>query len=129
MLVGGLLGGGLGVLGLSYLEAAVRHGWFDVPPIDPGGRTTLLLLAVVAAPLVEEVLFRGLLLGGLVRTVRPALAIVWSAALFTAMHPVVSWPPVFVLGVMTAWLRLRANFLPAAVLMHAIYNLVVVSCQ
>jgi membrane protease YdiL (CAAX protease family) len=36
---------------------------------------------------------------------------------------------VFVLGVMTAWLRLRANFLPAAVLMHAIYNLVVVSCQ
>ena len=88
----------------------------------------MLLLAVVAAPLVEEVLFRGLVFGGLVRSVRVPLAVVWSAALFACVHPVASWPPVFLMGVVAAVVFQRTRFLPAAMLVHASYNFVVLCC-
>jgi len=94
-----------------------------------GDRPVLLLLGVVAAPVVEELLFRGLLLGGLLRSVPTFVAVLWSALLFTFVHPMVSWPAVFLLGTACAVVRQRSNFLPACMLMHAAYNAVVVGWQ
>ncbi|MCB9886628.1 MAG: CPBP family intramembrane metalloprotease [Planctomycetes bacterium] len=125
----GLLAGvGLGMLGLAYLQMVREHGWFELPPAPGKDHVELLLLAVVAAPLVEEVLFRGLVFGGLVRSVRVPLAVVWSAALFACVHPVASWPPVFLMGVVAAVVFQRTRFLPAAMLVHASYNFVVLCC-
>ena len=86
-----------------------EFGWFGV-------------LAVVAAPLFEEYLFRGLVYRGLRRTMRPALAILASAALFAIVHPPLSFVPVFALGVLAAMAFERSKLLLAPILAHAIYN-------
>ncbi len=82
----------------------------------------LFLLAVVAAPLCEEFIFRGLVFGGLRRSMGMAPAIVMSAALFAIVHPPVSMAPVFVLGLVTAYAYERSRSLLAPVLVHAVYN-------
>lgn len=121
----GVLGGvGAGLLGLCYVDLVHRYDWFDLPrspPRDVG----FLVLAVVAAPIVEELLFRGLVFGGLLRSVRAPLAILWSAGLFAVVHPLPSWAPVFLVGVLAAALRWRTSFLPAAMALHAAYNWVI----
>lgn len=130
---GALLGGAaLGLLtaglGLAYLFLVRTTGWFELPDQVPAAdeRTALILLAVVAAPVVEEVLFRGLVFGGLRRALPLPVALLWSSGLFMAVHPVHSWLPVFCVGVAAAWVYHRTRFLPAAMLLHAVYNLVVV---
>ena len=100
-----------------------------VPPVPSDGLVFLFVLAVFAAPVIEELLFRGLLLGALLRSVPAAVAGVWSALLFTFVHPMVSWPPVFLLGVLCAALRLRGWSVVACMVLHAVYNAVVVGLR
>jgi membrane protease YdiL (CAAX protease family) len=123
LLAGACAGAALAAAGVVYGQ--LRH--VPGPEETLGhGSTELLLLAVVGAPLVEEILFRGLLFQGLARSVSPWLAALWSAALFTMLHPVAGWPPVFLLGLATAAIFRRTRFLPAAMAVHAVYNLGVV---
>lgn len=123
-LLGAALGLGLGFAGRGYVQWLRESELLALPPV-PTVDLGLTLLAVVAAPLIEETLFRGLLLRGLERSVRPTIAVLWSAALFAVVHPLPAWIPVFVLGVVAALLRQRVGFLPAAMAAHAAYNFVV----
>lgn len=87
----------------------------------------LLGLAVVAAPLCEEFIFRGLIFGGLRRTLAPLPSALVSAAIFAVVHPPLSMLPVFVLGLCTAWAYQRSQTLLAPMLVHALYNAAVVT--
>ncbi len=123
------VGVGLGLLGLGYVHLVKQMQWFELPATPASDYAQMLLLACVAAPFIEEVLFRGLVLTGLLRSVSVPVAVVWSALLFALMHPSHSWPPVFLLGIATALLYRRSGFLPASMLLHATYNYVVVAYQ
>lgn len=83
------------------------------------------LMAVAFAPFAEEYLFRGLLFKALDREWGGWRAVVGSAAFFAVYHPVLSWPPVFLLGVANAILFKKAGRLAPAVALHMIYNAVV----
>jgi membrane protease YdiL (CAAX protease family) len=85
----------------------------------------LALLAVVAAPLCEEFIFRGLVFGGLRRSLPWGYAALASAAIFALVHPPVAVAPVFCLGLMAAVAYQRSGLLLAAMLTHAGYNAVV----
>lgn len=125
-LAGLLLGAALGVGAIAWLPFAIDLGL--APAEDPSTRAQRVAfawLAVVAAPLVEEPLFRGILLRALGRSTTPLVAAVWSSALFAILHPVSGWPPVFALGLAAAILRQRTNWLPACIVAHAAYNAVV----
>jgi membrane protease YdiL (CAAX protease family) len=80
------------------------------------------LLLVVVGPLVEELAFRGVVLGALSSLgLWPAVLI--SAVLFAASHATV-WllVPTFVLGALAGWLAwTRASVVPA-IWLHALYN-------
>jgi ABC-2 type transport system permease protein len=89
----------------------------------------LLLLTVVAAPLCEEFIFRGLIFGGLRRSMGLAPAMLMSAALFAIVHPPASTVPVFVLGLGTAFVYDRTRSLLGPMLVHAVYNAMVVGYQ
>lgn len=120
----GMAGGILAAaVGIAYLAATQA---LDLMPDKPAqtyfAAHWLFLLAVVAAPLCEEFIFRGLIFGGLRRSMGMAPAIVMSAALFAIVHPPVSMAPVFVLGLVTAYAYERSRSLLAPVLVHAIYN-------
>ena len=84
---------------------------------------------MIAAPIFEEFIFRGLIFGGLRRTVGLLPAVAASAAIFAVVHPPMSTLPVFALGVCTAIAYERTNVLLAPMLVHAIYNLCVLGYQ
>lgn len=85
-------------------------------------RNWLLGLAVLAAPLCEEFLFRGLIFGGLRRSMAVLPSAVLSAAIFAIVHPPIAMLPVFILGLCTAWSYQRSKTLLAPMLVHALYN-------
>ncbi len=86
-------GGGLAaaLVGVAYLIVIARLGWF---PAAPGGAlaltpTTMIwlgALAVAAAPVFEEFIFRGLIFGGLRRSLGLGAAMLASAAVFAIVH-------------------------------------------
>ncbi|MRX07918.1 CPBP family intramembrane metalloprotease [Pseudoduganella sp. FT25W] len=121
--------------GLGYL-ATLQHTalWDEMLKSAPasvmtGSRTWILALAVVAAPLCEEFIFRGLIYGGLRRSMKAPQAMVMSAAVFAVVHPPLSMLPVFMLGLCTAWTYERSKTLLAPMLVHATYNAAILSSQ
>ncbi|WP_432381902.1 CPBP family intramembrane glutamic endopeptidase [Duganella sp. P38] len=119
--------------GTGYL-AGLQHSslWEDMLKTAPaleGGRIWIVALAVIAAPLCEEFIFRGLIYGGLRRSMSAAQAMLMSAAIFAVVHPPLSMLPVFILGLCAAWTYERSNTLLAPMLVHATYNAMVLSMQ
>ena len=97
-------------------------------------KISLIVAAVLLAPVTEELIFRGVLL----RAIEPrgrALAIGVSAAVFSAVHVLgldperflasatVVLPPIFVLGILLAWVTLRTGRLGPAIFIHSGWNL------
>jgi membrane protease YdiL (CAAX protease family) len=92
----------------------------------PNLRISFAVIAVGFAPFAEEYLFRGLLFRALDREWGGWRAVIGSAAFFVVYHPPIAWPPVFLLGVCNAILFKKTGSLMPAVLLHMIYNAVVV---
>ena len=80
-------------------------------------------LAVVIAPVTEELVFRGLILRGLLGRWHPAAAILFSAGLFALVHfnPVQA-PVALLLGLLTGWLYVRTRSLGLCIVAHALNN-------
>ena len=85
--------------------------------------------AVVAAPVVEELLFRGLLLRALLRRFEPVGAVLISAVVFALIHYVGDpstlpfLPALAGLGAVLGVIALRTNSLSRPILIHAGFNL------
>ncbi len=81
------------------------------------------ILAIVVAPLTEEVLFRGVILRGLLSRWKPWAAITLSAVLFALMHVNPAQTPVaLVLGLILGWVYVRTRSLGLCMLGHALNN-------
>jgi membrane protease YdiL (CAAX protease family) len=80
----------------------------------------------VVAPVVEELIFRGLILQGFRRNYTAFTAVVMSALLFALFH-LNPWqfPATFVLGLFLGWIMLRTNNILLAILGHSIHNFLV----
>lgn len=120
------------VFALAYLYALQHTSLAEKLPAmsAPANKGVwLFALAVLAAPLCEEFIFRGLIFGGLRRSMPVWQAMVVSAAVFAAVHPTLSMLPVFVVGLCTAWVYERNKTLLAPMLVHAGYNAVMVAAQ
>jgi membrane protease YdiL (CAAX protease family) len=91
-------------------------------------RLPLALLVVTLGPLVEELLFRGVLLSAALRYAPSGVAIFITAALFACVHlPDLGFlwyalPNLLVLGAVLAWLRLASGSVWPAVLAHGVNN-------
>jgi membrane protease YdiL (CAAX protease family) len=90
---------------------------------------TLLLLwvaLVVAAPLWEEIAFRGFIYRGWVRSSRSVIpGIILISAFFAILHLQYNWfgiLQVFCVGLLLGWARWRSGSTYLAMLMHAIIN-------
>lgn len=87
------------------------------------GLAGLIAIAAVLPGLVEEALFRGVILTGLRRHCSGAAAVLVSALLFAALH-LDPWRflPQLALGVLLGWLALRTGSCWPAALAHAVHN-------
>lgn len=77
----------------------------------------------IQAPLTEEVLCRGVILGGLLAHGTRGRAILWSALLFAALH-MNPWqfPVSMILGIVFAWWVIHTGSLLPALIGHALNN-------
>ena len=82
--VGGILLASLPLVICSLLLIATRN--FVFKTLLPWSSLIGVLGAAIAVPLIEEVFFRGLLLGILLRGLRPILATLITSAFFAAIH-------------------------------------------
>lgn len=77
----------------------------------------------VIAPIVEELIFRGMIFNGFRRNYNGFIAVFVSALLFSLFH-LNPWqmPATFVLGLLLGWLMLRTNNILVAIIGHSINN-------
>jgi membrane protease YdiL (CAAX protease family) len=124
-----------GTIPLAYAVATLNEA---IVPADPTYRESLQSLVphdraslvagflgiVVMAPLGEEILFRGLLLGTLGRSLRAMTAIVVTGIFFGLTH-LVPWLvlPISILGIVLGILVWLTRTLTAAWIAHALFNL------
>jgi membrane protease YdiL (CAAX protease family) len=75
------------------------------------------------APVAEELLFRGVLLGGLAHSIGDRAAVWVSAIVFAASHfQMVQFPGLLAVGLTLAWLARRTGGLAAPIWAHAAFN-------
>ncbi|MGJ7529287.1 lysostaphin resistance A-like protein [Variovorax sp. GB1P17] len=87
------------------------------------GSIAAVLAVCVMAPLLEEMLFRGIVLRGFLQRYSRWQAICLSALLFGAAHMnIYQFVVGFVMGVVLAWLYERTRSLIPCIALHATYN-------
>ncbi len=81
---------------------------------------------VVIAPIIEELIFRGIIMHGFMRNYPKLLAIFFSGLLFALFH-MNPWqfPATFMLGCLLGWIMIITRNILACILGHAINNLLV----
>jgi len=82
-----------------------------------------VVLAVVVAPIAEETFLRGFVLGGLGKRFGYGWGAVLSALLFSIAHMQPgALLPIFILGLLLAWLYIRTGSIWPCIFTHAAYN-------
>jgi membrane protease YdiL (CAAX protease family) len=83
-----------------------------------------ILLAVLAAPILEEFIFRGIILDGLLKRYSAIKSIVVSSLLFGLVH-LNPWQFItgFLMGIFIGYIYIYTRSLSIAILMHGINNL------
>lgn len=135
IIIGTAVGLVLGLFALGYVTvllyfpaiADIIHKSQQRMAEIPGMQIAYAIIAITLAPFAEEYLFRGLLFRALDREWGGWRAVAGSAAFFAIYHPVLSWFPVGLLGIANALMFKKTGRLAPAVVLHMVYNIVVVS--
>ena len=90
-----------------------------------------ILALVVAAPVMEELLFRGFLLRGYAASrLGPVGAVLLTSAAWASMHvqyEVFYVVQIFILGCVFGWLRLRSGSTTLTLILHGLVNLTAIT--
>lgn len=119
-------------LGLNFCFAGFGFFKFDASFMEVSKRIydvsipMGLILYGVVAPLVEELVFRGIIFNSIKKLVKPLMAAMISAALFAYGHVgFLQTTYAFVIGFMFAYVYHHTNKLYIPVLMHSLINIMV----
>ena len=90
-------------------------------------RIAIAVVAIIISPIVEELLFRGLLqttIRSILKIKNAAwMAIIITSVLFAMMHAVyVHWPTIFILGVCLGYSYEKSGSLYRPIFIHALFN-------
>ena len=83
----------------------------------------MIVSTCILAPLMEELLCRGLMMRGMLTRMKPGRAIFWSALIFAVMH-MNPWQsiPAFLIGLFLGWVYWRTHCLWATIFLHCLNN-------
>ncbi|HSE41811.1 MAG TPA: CPBP family intramembrane glutamic endopeptidase [Acidobacteriota bacterium] len=123
------------VLGLVILSSELNNILLKYFPLNMGDQAELIqrlikedligviITIAVVAPIIEELLFRGVILDGLRMHYRLSTAVVASSILFGLVHlsPIVSIQTC-ILALFLAWLRVSTGSLMLCVISHSVFN-------
>jgi membrane protease YdiL (CAAX protease family) len=130
-----ILGGIFAIVGIAILSSELNNilnYYFplstDSQIIDTLMQDDLLgvfITVLLVAPIVEEMLFRGIILEGLARHYKLMTAVLTSSILFALVHlpvGVIVALNIFFLALFLAWVRLESGSLLLCVICHATFN-------
>lgn len=104
----------IGLEEITYSKTFLTSGY---------GWGTVFLIVAIAPPVMEELAFRGVVLGSLQEVLERRDAVLVSAALFMILHLMpLSFPHLFVMGLLLAYLRLWSGSLYPCMLLHGVHN-------
>jgi len=89
---------------------------------------TMAFIAVATAPLVEEMIYRGLLYSALQRAIGPLFAVIRGASMFAGMHILQYWPnagaisAISLLSLVLTVVRARTGQLLPCFVIHLVFN-------
>jgi len=120
------------VAGLILMRAGPSHSTYGTGYTQQMGRVpgfpqiAWIINAVLFAPVVEELLFRGVLYGGY----RRSFGHIWSFVITTSIFVLVHFPNVAPIGIIelvglalaALWWRLRSNAIGPCIAVHFVYN-------
>jgi len=106
----------------SFDEVSKRAS--NLVDIAHGGWIVLLgLIVIVCAPIVEEIIYRGVVQPGLVASWGPSVGIVATAALFAAIHmQPVELPGLFAFALVLGWARHSTGTIGMSIVTHMAFN-------
>jgi hypothetical protein len=114
---------------LQFLGVDLSEGAHPVVPLltnssDNSIVVWVVVLAVIAAPIIEEIMFRGAFYGWLRGRISPFWSILLSSVVFAAVHPQgpIGLLPLTYIGCLTAILREWRQSLIASMTLHACFN-------
>ena len=117
-------------LGLALIsKIAIVLGVLSQEPVPEQMPPTLffwtqyMATRIVLISVVEELLFRGILFGSFASSFSYKIAMVLSAAIFALSHLTISWPSVFLIGILLAWIYWRTDNLAVTMVIHVTINL------
>jgi uncharacterized protein len=119
------------VLGISILNSQIWQGQGGSNPLlpillegkDPIALALFFITTAIAAPIFEELLFRGFLLPSLTRYVSTSNAVILSGFIFALVHLSLSEVlPLTVLGILLGFVYARTQNLLASMLLHSLWN-------
>ncbi len=96
--------------------------------VDSGiGRWTLIVTVCLAPAICEEIAFRGLVQHWLQTAIKPWRALLLASALFAAIHgSIISFPILFLVGMLLGWVKLKTGSLYPSMLIHFLHNWIVI---
>jgi membrane protease YdiL (CAAX protease family) len=120
----------LAAIGAYIVVAAVYAGLFGTPEQEDiaesfGTWPLQVLLIAIAAPISEEVCFRGMLFGGLRERMPRLLAALVSALIFGGLHALTGLsavPPLIAFGFILALLYEKTGSIVPGILLHMLNN-------
>ncbi|MBO8481412.1 MAG: CPBP family intramembrane metalloprotease [Muribaculum sp.] len=88
-----------------------------------GPKATAIISVAILAPLLEELLCRGIILRGLLKHTSVFMAIFWSSLIFAVIHlnPFQAIPA-FLIGILMGWVYYKTGSLKLTILMHFTNN-------
>jgi uncharacterized protein len=107
---------------LIPMSDSVKKAFYEMA--GQNGISAFILL-VIAAPVLEELIFRGIILEGLIRNYSPLKSILISSFLFGLVH-LNPWQFVtgFFIGIFIGWIYYKTRSLTFAIIIHASANLI-----
>ncbi len=115
----GAISFGMGLLPESILEAYAQQSNVLVE----GALITIVISTMIVAPIVEEVIFRGLIYGRLCKAMPKVWAMVLSSLIFGVAHGQIVWMIyAFVLGMVLCVVMEKTKSVMASILLHMSFN-------
>lgn len=113
------------VWGFSYIAPKwVENQSAQSASIFGAGMVVAVIYTVFIAPVCEELVFRGLILGSLENKMPKIVAVLISAVLFSVIHlpSQIALIYTFIFGLLLGFVYLRTKSLATTIAMHAVFN-------
>ena len=113
--------------GISYIPwpSWAVESYDEMYSLTNGGLVVMLITTVVAAPILEETVYRGLVFTRLCRGMPAVAAAILAATVFGAMHGTLIWAAyAFAAALMMTFIYTKYRSLYASILFHMLFNFI-----